>query len=441
MAHSNKARPGRLLAIALAAAALLAALGGGTAFAADEELSLDPAAVQQLFQELQSSPVIQQTCSGCHGNIADTDNYSSEIIFTHANHIMLQCSSCHTRFPHRPEGTSRPVMKGCFDCHGLSHGPMGELATGECSDCHQTDAARLRPAFHTYDWSGKAHVAPANAEFNTRCAMCHTDPATCTDCHDNLGIKWSPAKWGYDSGAGCLSCHGNPLLQKQGLAGGKSFEVSGLEQSVHQDLTCQECHNDFNYDETPPATQLWTLNASKACADCHTNPNTGDAELDKRLSEPVELYNKSIHATALEDGKTDSATCGSCHGGHFIYSTETVAGQARMHQSSYRVCARCKQHGDEYDTYDDYYHGKAYKTGAPDAPACWDCHMSHDILPQDDPVSAVSDENVGDTCATEGCHTGSSDEFGAEAAALIHQKAQAEQENPLLRLIANLTGR
>ncbi len=169
-------------------------------------------------------------------------------------------------------------------------------------------------------------------------------------------------------------------------------------------------------------------------------PDTGDAEKDKKLSEPVALYNKSIHATALKDGNTDSATCGSCHGGHFIYSTDNALGAARMHGSSYRVCARCKQHGDEYDTYDDYYHGKAYKAGAPDAPACWECHESHDILPKSDPESSVNAANVGETCGQEGCHKGSSEEFGTEAAALIHQKAQAQQDNPLLRLIANLTG-
>jgi hypothetical protein len=112
-----------------------------------------------------------------------------------------------------------------------------------------------------------------------------------------------------------------------------------------------------------------------------------------------------------------------------------------MHQASFRVCARCKQHGEAYDTYDDYYHGRAYKAGAPDAPACWDCHGSHKVLKKGKPDSAVHTSNIGETCGTEGCHKGSSEKFGAEAAALIHDKAQAQEENPLLRFIANLTGR
>lgn len=436
-------RPGRLLAIVVALVAFTVALGGGVAFA-EEEIDLDSAAVQRLFDKLQASPVTGETCDRCHGSITDTDNYASEIIFTHANHIMLQCSSCHTRFPHRPEGTSRPTMKGCWDCHGVRHGPMGELATGECNDCHLTEKERLRPSFHQWDWSGKPHVEPSNKEFNTKCAMCH-EPASCVDCHEAEGIEWEPASWDYDSSGagsmGCLACHGNSLLSKQGLTGAKSYQVTGVEDSVHQSVTCQQCHVDYRYDDKPSATPLWTVNASYACADCHASANTGDAEKDERLSAPVDAYNKSVHAAAIADGQLDSATCGSCHGGHFIYSTETDLGKQRMHLSAYRVCARCKQHGDDYDTYDDYYHGKAYKASNPDAPSCWDCHGSHDILATADASSLVNSSNVGETCGQEGCHSGSSEKFGSAAAKLIHEKTSEEAENPILKFINGLKGR
>jgi len=117
-----------------------------------------------------------------------------------------------------------------------------------------------------------------------------------------------------------------------------------------------------------------------------------------------------------------------------------------LHQSAYRVCARCHNSptspgGARYDSYNDYYHGKAYKQGAPDAPACWECHGSHDIQPSSDPASLMSTKNRGATCGQEGCHKGSNEEFGEQAKELIHQKVQAEESNPLLRLIANITGR
>ena len=112
-----------------------------------------------------------------------------------------------------------------------------------------------------------------------------------------------------------------------------------------------------------------------------------------------------------------------------------------MHLSAYRTCARCKQHGEDYDTYDDYYHGKAYKAANLDAPSCWNCHESHAILPSDNPSSSVAPANVAATCGREGCHAGSDEKFGKDAAALIHEKVRVEQENPLRRLVARLTGR
>lgn len=410
-----------------------ATMGAGAAFAAEvpkeEEQSFE-----QLFLELQDTPVYKDACTKtCHANLAKTDNYAAAIIFKHGYHQLVPCSSCHPRFPHRADAKiERPTMQGCFECHGLRHGPMGEIATGACEDCHVTAKERLRPAFHTYDWAGAPHVEPANEEFNTRCAMCHT-PETCTDCHEDDDIEWEPASWAYDAGDGCLACHGSATLNKQSGLGMKSYAVSGLTDSAHTDLTCQQCHPDYRYDDAPQSP-LWTINAGNACKECHRTAEDG------KWKATVEEYERSTHAEAIADGNYDSATCASCHGGHFIYRLDTEAARSRMHLSAYRVCARCKQHGDQYDTYDDYYHGKAYKAGNPSAPSCWDCHGDHDIQPSTDKTSLVSPENVGPTCGQEGCHSGSDEQFGEVASELIHSKVKAQEENPLLNLIARITG-
>lgn len=432
MAPRFRARPGRLLALALAGAAFLAVLTSGVAYAADQPSELS---FEQLYQQLQNTPVYKDACTKtCHGNIAKTKNYSSAINFQHGYHQLVACSSCHPRFPHRPDTTiERPTMKGCFECHGLRHGPMGSIASGECADCHVTPKERLRPSFHTFGWAGVEHVAPANKEFNTKCAMCH-EPKSCTECHDAEGIVWSPKSWDYNAGDGCLACHGNAALTKQSSGGIKSFEVGGVEESAHQDITCQQCHPDYRYDDKPQSSQLWTINAGKACADCHKTQE------DKRLSDPVDKYDLSVHAEQISKGNYDSATCASCHGGHYIASLKgDKLAQDRMHMASYRVCSRCKQHGDAYDTYDDYYHGRAYKEGAADAPACWDCHSSHKILPKASKESSVSPVNVGATCGQTGCHE-SSQQFTAEDATFIHTKAAEAEKNPLRRLIASITG-
>ena len=424
MARTLRARPGRLLSTALAAAAFALSLTAATtAFAVtgidDKTTSIEIGG--QVFAE---------KCSPCHGNIADTKNYASSIIFKHGYHQLVACGSCHSRFPHQQSGTETPKMKACFNCHGVRHGSMGLLAKDDCSACHVTPKWRLRPSFHTADWAQKPHVDPANREFNTKCAMCHK-PADCTGCHEQKGIHWGPEKgWAYDpgeatTGSGCLACHGSATLMKNADGAPKSFQVTGVEDSAHRGVTCQQCHTDYRYDDKPQATKLWTVNAGIACSTCHQ-----DAEKEKDRV-PVADYEKSVHAQKIRDEDYSSATCASCHGGHFIYRLDTQEARDRMHASAYRVCARC--HQEQYDSYNDYYHGKAYKAGSKDAPTCWDCHKAHDILPSSDKASAVSKENVGKTCGREGCHKGSSEQFGTEAESLIHRKVEAQHQNPIVR--------
>ena len=282
---------------------------------------------------------------------------------------------------------------------------------------------------------------PGNEEMNTRCAMCHK-PASCVTCHEQKGINWQPKNgWDYDpsvsdgsSRSGCLTCHGNATMLKSLGGGTKSFQVMGVEDSAHRDITCQQCHPDYRYDDKPSATKLWNVNAGIQCGTCHQ-----DAE-DESNRAPVAEYNASTHAEQINAGNYESATCASCHGGHFIQRLDTEEASAAMHASAYRTCARCKQHGDEYTTYNDYYHGKAYKKGAVDAPACWQCHESHKILPANDPESAVYPANLGATCGQEGCHKGSNEQFAAAAGRLIHETDTTADANPIMRFISNIRG-
>ncbi len=393
--------------------------------------------------------VYGENCDPCHASIAQTDNYAGEIIFTHGYHQLVACSACHGRFPHRPEGTEKPTMKGCFDCHGLKHGPMGELARGHCEACHNTPRNRLRPAFHTPDWAKKPHVEPGEKRLQTQCMMCH-DKNGCTDCHDELGIRWDPGvPYTFDSDGGCLSCHGDPYLTKISAGQPKSYQVLGVEESAHRDLTCQQCHRDYKYEEGPDRTRLWNVNAGLACRECHTSPAMFSEERAAEMAAIVEEYDKSIHADALRDWMSGAVragdkrgstvqppTCADCHGGHYIQRLDTELARRVLHGSAYRMCARC--HKAEYDSYDDYYHGAAYKRGASDAPACWECHGSHDIRPTSDPESLMSSQNMAATCGAEGCHSGSTEAFAAKAGDLIHRKVEAAEENPLRRVLERI---
>jgi hypothetical protein len=412
------------------------------AVAANAGAPLSAAQTVELLKQLGTSEVDESVCMVlCHANIAETDNFASSIKFSHGHHIVLQCSSCHPKFPHQASGLVLPDMKTCFNCHGLRHASMGTIAKGECNFCHVIPRWQMECPYakDTADWNGRGHVAKlGDAEFvrkggsvNSDCMRCHTAP-NCTTCHNQQGVVWTPdAGWGYESGTGCQACHGSANLRKQSDGVSKSFQVTGLEDSAHRGIACQKCHNDFRYDDEVPATKLWRVNAGMACGDCHKDSKK---EQDRA---PVALYEKSIHAQRIREGEYTAATCGSCHGGHNIARLDTKKAKLDMYKNAKGICGGC--HATEYASYDDYYHGRAYKEGNLDSPVCWQCHKAHDILPSADPASSIAPARLGATCGQQpGCHKGSSEAFAAQAGTLMHRKIEAHKGNPLVKLFGGI---
>jgi ribosomal protein L31 len=434
-------RASRLIALAIAAIVVAATFAiAAPAFAADSTApQISVTDILSQLDQLQNMTVEEDVCAKCHANYDPAASFATDIKFSHGYHLKMQCSDCHTKFPHQKNGTARPTMKICMNCHGLYHGPQGIIAKANCDACHNTPKAQLAcPYSNIPDWAGKGHVAKGTTDTTKDCMMCHQQ-SDCVTCHEQNSILWSPKDgWAYDPGEatgpkdGCYACHGDSQLLAPVNGVNQTFQVTGVTDSVHYQLTCQQCHPDFRYDATPGVTNLWNVNAGLQCGVCH------QTQKDPKLSQPVADYEKSIHAQKIRNGDYTAATCASCHGGHFIYSLDTADGKARMHGDAYRVCARC--HVEQYDSFNDYYHGQPYKDGASDAPACWQCHGSHDILPKADPSSSVNMANLGATCGQPGCHKGSTEAFASQASQLIHRKVQAQADNPLVQLIAKIKG-
>ncbi|MDP2232936.1 MAG: hypothetical protein Q8K89_04815, partial [Actinomycetota bacterium] len=231
----------------------------------------------------------------------------------------------------------------------------------------------------------------------------------------------------------CLACHGDPNIGKSDAAGVRSLYVTGLDRTAHRENTCVECHVDFNYHDQPDATPIWRVNAGLACAGCHEDTDKEDQ------AEIASMWSESIHGKLIAEGDYTSATCASCHGGHSIARLDTPAAENQMHLASEQMCSPC--HLSEWDNYNDYYHGRAYKRGAMDAPACWDCHGSHETLEVADPESLVYPTNAVDTCGTEGCHWGSGDSFIEAGAYLIHGRYEVQEANPVIRWWRSVRGR
>ena len=237
-----------------------------------------------------------------------------------------------------------------------------------------------------------------------------------------------------ESKSGCLVCHGDPALIRIRDGAVVSFYIDAvtIAESAHFDQQCVGCHIDFTY-KAPHGDGDWVTASKSACKNCHEEQSRAVGVGVHRLS----TANGDVAA-----GDTELPLCGDCHGSHDIAMlTDSPEGQAALHAMGWEVCGRC--HEDYWDSYRDYYHGAAYKRGAEDAPACWDCHGWHDILPSSDRGSRVNEAHLVETCGQDGCHFGV-DENYTSYAVFIHGRDEIMADNLLYsiwRTIADAVGR
>jgi hypothetical protein len=371
-------------------------------------------------QQLQRGPLLSFTCNDCHAKISDT--LVPNHIFSHGAHMTFGCTACHPRFPHAPAGTQRPVMASCFSCHGLRHGPQGIIAAADCSKCHTLPRSQLVPKDHVAGYKGKPHVVPGTLELRTSCMMCHTK-AQCDACHAASKVSWETTQsFTFDPGNGCLACHKGELPRLTA-----PVTESSLDSSAHRTLTCGQCHPDFRYDDGVNQTKLWNVNAGLACASCHDH--------DKETAQ----WAASIHGSRAASDAVPAATCSGCHGGHDIERLKTRAAKGRLRLSGQKMCVgSCHAHAAAYASYNDWWHGTAYKAGAADAPACWTCHGAHTTSSLKDPKSMTSPEMLPGTCGQTGCHQGSSESFAEGGRNLVHGRTAVDKSNPVVVFRARL---
>lgn len=233
--------------------------------------------------------------------------------------------------------------------------------------------------------------------------------------------------------AGCLVCHGdeNLIRLRQGEIVSFYVDPIQLEAGPHATVQCAGCHLDFAF-TLPHAEEGedWRRTASTACKNCHQD-------------QYVE-YGQGVHRIVVGNGASADADekplCGDCHGAHDIVAlVDNPEGRQRLHENGWHVCGRC--HEDYWDNYNDYYHGRAFKRGASDAPACWDCHGYHDIRPSDDRRSMVHESRITETCTSgDGCHNDVNTDYVAYAE-IVHKQRELLEANPLFNIIQREIGR
>jgi 5-methylcytosine-specific restriction endonuclease McrA len=235
--------------------------------------------------------------------------------------------------------------------------------------------------------------------------------------------------------SGCLVCHGDTNLVRiiSGRVVSMHMDTMVLQRSAHANNLCTSCHTDFAQKQShpnPDSAGTWREVAKNSCKNCH-------------LQEYSE-WAASAHSAAGSIGSTSTVgapgssapgkprpVCGDCHKAHSIPAKKDDQGHAEVQASALTMCGRC--HTQASAEYNDYYHGAAYRSGAPDAPACWQCHGTHLVLASDNRQSSANPDNLVRTCSR--CHKGAGEGYVGYAA-LVHSQHAAYEQNPVFSALS-----
>jgi len=309
-------------------------------------LLIAPAVARAAGPEIPSVPPIDtgknvqpSQCAPCHLDLGTVNRPG--LIFSHGNHLMVSCDGCHARMPHQNGGTESVPMEVCYACHGVQHGPQGELATSACRKCH-SPSFKLTPADHTKGYAGKPHALAVKSTGINGCMMCHTAAKDCDACHEkmNLGLPKMPDTYAsivterprppsvkiYPEGpttmAQCSYCH--PDLDK--IAPGRL--VFAHSAHLQRNYKCTVCHPRFGHSENgvnrPDMMSCYRchgmshgtqgLVAGDACAKCHPK------SFNLIPANHTPAFKKGKHGPRANK---DLSYCGMCHNSEFCVTCHT----------------------------------------------------------------------------------------------------------------------
>ena len=190
---------------------------------------------------------------------------------------------------------------------------------------------------------------------------------------------------------------------------------------------CLVCHGREGFGQTLPdgsfeslyvdADELaHSIHGGWACEDCHADVT----EIPHQPPEPVsctrchyagndrgapddvdyDAYKASVHGRLAAAGDPRAPACQDCHGSHDVFPA--IDGRSSIARKNIpKTCGRC--HMDVYAEYSRSVHGTAVESGkAPEAAVCTDCHGEHAIEATDKEESEVSPTHLAETCAK--CH-------------------------------------
>ena len=196
----------------------------------------------------------------------------------------------------------------------------------------------------------------------------------------------------------CLMCHDDPDFKAK-ISGRtillhvnqKSFTAS-----VHGDLDCVDCHENYDADDVPHVSER----AKVECGSCHDDVQ--------------ELYVECLHGKAKAKGDPLAPLCQDCHGKHDILPVGDHFSAVAPMKIPF-LCGKCHREGTPVqlqrnipkdrilENYSQSIHGEGLlHKGLVVSATCVSCHSAHRILPHTDSRSTISRQNIAETCAV--CH-------------------------------------
>lgn len=235
---------------------------------------------------------------------------------------------------------------------------------------------------------------------------------------------------GLPPGQGCLICHADLKLKEHKTTKALYFSPKTITKTAHYEVGCAGCHTNYITEPTESHENITKAGvkdfikiARASCVKC------------KDHQKQVKEMSVSAHTgQPTLEALTNQPTCLDCHTFHDeMNPKKDKLWFDQQHMEAVNRCGKC--HKANYASYNDYYHGRAYKMGNQAAPACWDCHGNHAIMYSEEKGSLVAGDNLIKTCRK--CHKTGDKAFAAYAP-LIHNHDKLFMANPLVVWTMNL---
>ena len=382
-------------------------------------------------------------CGVCHVDILN-DFLASRHWIEEDDPANLTCVSCHDphfkieQSRHTTHGWKIHLVESCSKCHTeevanyedsqhFRQLQRGNLEAPICSDCH---------AEHRVLSPRDPNSLVSVAKLDLTCTRCHAgyeasihrtsegdDPRleTCVACHVGHSTDMTTAHSSiFETGLAnvCLRCHTEELIDDPADAHMIIHSEKINAALAGEPVNCGQCHQ---YHYKAPKHPAFS-GIKRACSECHPDEQAA--------------WETSSHGISSAKGHPEAPTCITCHGERFIPKTEeNLQGKATVDLCSSchndrEIILRFQLNPEVVSGYQSTYHGQVYQLGyqGTEFATCASCHDHHSVLPEDDPRSTVSQQNIVSTCGQ--CHEDVNINF---VSYLQHYSPMEHKENPILK--------